>query len=245
VVVILLTAPAGVFVGYRYETGNIGTVEGGRVYRSAQLSPRGLKQVIRKYQIKSVINLRGANPDQPWYQTELQGTLDSSATQVDVPIASDQWLSHEQVGALLHVLDSVEYPVLIHCEWGAERTGLVSAVATLLRPGGTMEDARKQFSAYYLFINMKDGRVMYGHLIQYERWLSALRQAHSPSTFRAWLEQHYRPEGNSRELWSCNPYPLEVVTRRTSDGTVSTRTDWSPNRCPRKVAEQPKTKAAR
>src|SRR6516162_10223858 len=40
------------------------------IYRSGQLSPSSLQQHIERYQIRSVINLRGKNANQPWYQEE-------------------------------------------------------------------------------------------------------------------------------------------------------------------------------
>ena len=63
--------------------------------------------------------------------------------------------------------------MLIHCAWGSERTGLVSAFAELLRPGSTLDDARAQFSLGYLFVRLGDGKVMAEHLDQYESWLLA------------------------------------------------------------------------
>ena len=80
-----------------------------------------------------------------------------------------------QLIALVEVLDTAEYPILIHCAWGSERTGLVSAFAELLRPGGTVADARAQFSLGYLFVRINDGKVMAEHLDQYENWLRGTR----------------------------------------------------------------------
>jgi protein tyrosine phosphatase (PTP) superfamily phosphohydrolase (DUF442 family) len=200
-------------IGWRWVTGNVGTVEPGRIYRSAQLSPGALTRIIRDRRIKTVLNLRGCNPDQTWYRAERAATLAAGAAQVDVPMSSDQWLSRDQARTLVEVLDSGAYPLLIHCEWGAERTGLVAAIATLLRPGSTLANARAQFSPYYLFVRLKDGRVMAGHLDGYEAWLGQRRLTHAPDRFRRWLAEVYRPGSPSREYWPYNPYPLVVVTR--------------------------------
>ena len=233
----LLAASAG-FLLVRWGTGNGGAVEPGRLYRSGQLTPTGLGRTIREKQIRTVINLRGCNPDQPWYRGEVAATLAAGAKQVDVPIASDQWLSREQAREMIRVFDSVEYPALVHCEWGAERTGLASAFATLLRPGSTVEEARRQFSAYYLFLDRKDGRVMYGHLRQYERWLAERGVAHSPETFRGWVDRAYRPEGNSRQLWPCNPISAPGRDDAGEDGRARSVSTWSPARCPEKMAHR-------
>jgi protein tyrosine phosphatase (PTP) superfamily phosphohydrolase (DUF442 family) len=214
---LLLLLPAGGFVGLRWWTGNFGAVSPGRIYRSAQLTPSALAGMIREHRIKTVLNLRGPNPGQAWYRAERAATLASGATQVDVPMSSDQWISRDQARTLVEVLDTSEYPLLVHCEWGAERTGLASAIAELLRPGGSLEDAERQFSAYYLFVNAKDGRVMSGHVRAYRDWLRAAGQEHAPERFRTWLAKVYRPGSPSREYWPYNPYPLVVVTRPPAD----------------------------
>lgn len=219
-------------VAWRRGAGNFGVVESGRVYRSAQLDAHALADLIRERGIKTVLNLRGPNPDRAWYQSEVRATLDSGATQVDVPLASDQWLARDQAKALLDVIDRSEYPILIHCEFGAERTGLVASIMSLLREGSTLADARRQFSLEYLFVAFKEGRVMQGHLDAYENWLRASGKAHSPQVLREWLLADYRPKSPSREFWPCNPYPLWVKQSGHGEPEVA----WSANACAERVA---------
>lgn len=204
---------AGAFVGWRYVTGNQGVVVPGRVYRSGQLSSAGLDRTIRLRGIRTVLNLRGRNPDQPWYRRERATTLARGATQVDVPLASDLWLTRDQARTLVELIDSCEPPLLIHCEWGAERTGLVSAFVELLRPGGSLASARAQFAPWYLFAPMKDGLRMRGHLDPYEGWLAMRNEHHTPRGFRRWIGREYRPGHPCREDWPYDPYPLVVITR--------------------------------
>jgi hypothetical protein len=220
-------------------SGNLGVVEPGRIYRSAQLGPEQLRGLIRERGIRTVLNLRGPNPESAWYRDEVAATLDAGAVQVDVPLASDMWLSKDQARTILEVLDGAPRPILIHCEFGAERTGLVSAIVELLEPGRTLADARGQFSLRYLFLPTRDGRVMLGHLDRYASWLRAARLAHSPSAFRRWLLTAYVPPyPNSREHWSCNPYPRKVVTSREADGRMRSVADLPENACPRTVATE-------
>jgi len=176
-----------------------------------------LARSVRQHQIKTVLNLRGANPDEPWYQAELQATLDAGATQVDLSMASDMWVSRQQARTILQVLDTCEKPVLIHCQWGAERTGLVTAISELTRPDRTLEEARSQFALSYLYVKAGDGAVMEEHLDRYETWLRSKRMEHSPEQFRHWLTQVYQPESPSREQWPYDPYPPIIITRPTLD----------------------------
>ena len=209
VIVLLMTT----FIGLRYATGNFGTVQSGRVYRSAQPSGSSISRTLRDHHIKTVLNLRGENVEQAWYRDERDATLAAGAIQLDFPMASDQWLSCAQLAGLIDILEHADAPMLIHCEWGLERTGLVSALSELLRPNGSLSSAYAQFSLYYLFIYWKDGRVMRGHLDSYAQWLSQTHRDHSPATFRFWAAEIYQPGRPSREYWPMEVYPIKVVTR--------------------------------
>lgn len=211
---------SGLFTGWRYEIGNTGTIIPGRAYRSGQLGPRGITGMIRDHGIQTVINLRGTNPDQRWYQAERAAVLDAGATLVDIPLASDHWLSRGQARTLTEVLDRCARPFLIHCEWGAERTGLVAAWTELLRPGGSLASARDQFSIYYLFLPIKDGPTMRGHLDRYEDWLTDRGATHDPALFRLWATQEYRPGYPSRDDWMYDPYPLVQITEPSREATA-------------------------
>lgn len=200
-------------VGIRLSENNFGTVAPGRIYRSAQMGAGALSRAVRTHRIKTVLNLRGSNPDQPWYRAERAATLAAGATQVDVHMASDLWLSRAQARTLVQVLDTCEYPLLIHCQWGSERTGLVSAITELLRPGGSVADARHQFRLHYLFVPAGDGVVMAAHVERYADWLRGRNLAHSPALFRRWLAEDYRPDSPSREYWPYDPYPPVIVSR--------------------------------
>src|SRR5262249_50195959 len=136
-------AAAG-FLAWNLATGNFATVRTGRVYRSGQLRAVDLARRIRSHAIKTVLNLRGAHPEEAWYRAERSAVLGAGATQVDMAPSSCEWMSRDQARTLVQIFDTCEYPVLIHCWRGSERTGLVSAMSELLRTGGTLGDARAQ-----------------------------------------------------------------------------------------------------
>src|SRR5262249_56732310 len=51
--------------------------------------------------------------------------------------------------ALLDLFSSIEYPVLIHCKSGADRTGFICAVYLMAIEGRGPKEASKQLSWYY------------------------------------------------------------------------------------------------
>jgi protein tyrosine phosphatase (PTP) superfamily phosphohydrolase (DUF442 family) len=208
-----ITSPFLCYLAWDQATHNFGTVQRGQIYRSGQMPAVALAQTLREHRIKSVLNLRGANQGDSWYRDEVTTTNEAQATQYDVAMSSCVWMSRAQLRALVRVLRTAERPLLIHCAWGSERTGLISAFAELLRPGCTLEDAKAQFSIGYLFVRAGDGKVMAEHLEQYENWLNENGLKHEPAIFLRWVEQGFRPGTPSREQWPYDPYPLVVITR--------------------------------
>jgi hypothetical protein len=184
------------------------------------MSANRLTETIEGSRVKTVLNLRGVNENDAWYLAERGATTAAGATQVDFKMASDQWLSRAQLRTLIRIFDSSEYPLLIHCEFGSERTGLASAIAELLRPDGSLEDARAQFSLWYLFLRDCENKVLPEHLDQYEAWLHGRGWNHSPDRFRQWAAEGFVPGQPSREYWPFNPDPLVVITRPDTPAAI-------------------------
>jgi hypothetical protein len=216
------------YVAWDQSTYNFGVVRPDHIYRSGQMPPQALARTIAAHQIKTVLNLRGSNSVDTWYQNEVAATNRANATQIDIAMSSCIWMSRVQLAAVIDTLDTAEYPMLIHCSWGSERTGLVSAFAELLRPVGTIDDARAQFSVAYLFMRFGDGKVMAEHLDQYESWLRANDLAHEPATFRRWVNEGFKPGLPNREQWPYDPYPLVVITRPGAKPEVRTAAGAAP-----------------
>ena len=218
---LIVGAPIGMFVA----SDNFGVIQPGTIYRSAQMSDKALTQVINTYAIKTVLNLRGPNPRQAWYRAERSATLRAGATQLDLSLATDQSLTRNQAQTILEVLETCDKPVLIHCQFGAERTGLVAAFAELAREGSSLADARSQFSLKYKFLPIKDGLVMLRHLDQYENDLKSRHMTHSSRRFHQYIADEYQPAGPSRADWPFDPYPLLVIHRPDSWKTVGQSKD--------------------
>jgi len=218
--VAVLVLPPALWIGWNQAHDNFGVVQPNRVFRSAQMSSARLKKALREHEVRTVLNLRGANPDQRWYRDERDATVAAGATQIDVSLSSCIWMSRVQLRAIVKALDEMRYPVLIHCAWGSERTGLVSAITELLRDGSTLEDARAQVALKHLYVPYGDGRIMSEAIDQYEAWLKAEGIPHRPEAFRRWAESGYRPGDPSREAWPYDPYPLIVITPPDAETTA-------------------------
>ena len=200
------------YIGCNQLTFNFAALQPGRLYRSGQMHPGILARTLRRHRIKTVVNLRGPNHREAWYRDELAATLAAGATQVDIPLSSCVWMSRIQFRTLVRVLETCEYPLLLHCAWGSERTGITAAAAELLTPGSTLVSARQQLALRYLYVRLRGGRIMAELLDQYENWLHAKSLEHRPVVFRQWVAAGYVPGKPSREEWPYDPCPLLVVT---------------------------------
>ncbi len=103
----------------------------GVLYRSATLRPANLEKVITRYGIRTVVNLRPADPQAPpeWYRAEAAVCRKLGVELVTLPLDDYQVPSTELAArwiALLRQKDRL--PVLVHCKYGVVRTGFMVAI---------------------------------------------------------------------------------------------------------------------
>jgi protein tyrosine phosphatase (PTP) superfamily phosphohydrolase (DUF442 family) len=164
----------------------------GRVHRSGQLRPAELEDYVRRHDIKTVINLRG-RPFDDWYPAEAQATQALAVSQEDVTTSANRLPAPGEVRRLIEIFDRSEHPLLIHCQQGADRTGLAAAMYLLLYTDADYATARTQCSPRFGHIPVHTAAAMDEFFDQYEEWLRARGEAHSPAAFRRWATADYCP----------------------------------------------------
>jgi protein tyrosine/serine phosphatase len=125
------------------------TIEPGKAYRTGQLSPEALTWAIDHHGIKTVLNLRGHNPDKPWYKDEVRVCRDRTVTLVDVSMSSRKLPPPDMLKSILNTLRTAAGPILIHCESGSDRTGLVAGLYRLDVLEQNLEAAEGELTADY------------------------------------------------------------------------------------------------
>jgi protein tyrosine/serine phosphatase len=138
----------GVYIGYLHVSGNFHEVIAGELYRSAQPSPGQLSDYISRYDIKTVINLRGPS-NRDWYASEVAVTYKLGVQHRDFPMSAGRQLTAEESQELIALLRSAPKPILIHCLAGADRTGLASVVYLQQIANVDEETAEWQLSPLY------------------------------------------------------------------------------------------------
>lgn len=125
---LIMAMGVGSLTAYSRWTGNFHAVIDGEVYRSAQPSSAQLAAWIDRYGIRTVLNLRGENAGRGWYDGEVAATASHAVEHVDFKLKASQVLSEDQATRLIAIMRDAKKPLLIHCEAGADRSGLAAAL---------------------------------------------------------------------------------------------------------------------
>ena len=169
---------------YIVEQNNFHTVALGQVYRSAQMNREDLARRIQQYDIKSIINLRGENLKTDWHQAEIAASAQANVVHYDWGMSAGDELSVAKMNELIALLLAAPKPVLIHCQSGADRTGLASALYCYAIEKQPPEIADGQLTVWY------------GHLPFF--WLKEQAMDHSfwryVSNHIAHAELNFRPK---------------------------------------------------
>jgi membrane-associated phospholipid phosphatase/protein tyrosine phosphatase (PTP) superfamily phosphohydrolase (DUF442 family) len=143
----LTTALAG-YVSSDFDHDNLRVLVPGQAYRAGKMSPNVLARCIKKNGIKSVLNLRGENSNASWHQAEIALTGKVNVSHYDRSLSAGTELSMEQMDEIVSLLRQAPKPILIHCDGGADRSALVSALYLLTVEGRTSDAANKELSIW-------------------------------------------------------------------------------------------------
>ena len=150
--VLIFGLPASGALGwaaYLRLSGNIHQVGTSNVYRSAQLSISTLESVIKEYGIKSIINLRGSQQNSAWYDAERETSARLEVTYIDLPLSANEEPDEAILDHLIATMRDTPKPLLIHCEGGADRSGLAAALYQHVIVGESYEKAAAELSFRY------------------------------------------------------------------------------------------------
>lgn len=130
---------------HRYSTfrisKNFTEVDPGKFYRSAQLSAEEMQEAIDKYGIKTVISLRGAPEHAFWYQPQVDVLKKNNVAFHALWLTAEHFPPKEELAKYVDLLDQANYPILVHCRVGSDRTGEATAMYAMKSMGQTREQA--------------------------------------------------------------------------------------------------------
>jgi protein tyrosine phosphatase (PTP) superfamily phosphohydrolase (DUF442 family) len=172
---LLVLLPIGAYAAYEHLTYQFETISKGKVYKSGAMPPEVLLKYVKKYGIKTVIDLRHQDLHDklnPGTITEImaeQNALDALEDVEYVHIPSGQTPSKKTLTDFFKVLDRKDaYPVLIHCHHGMGRAHIYSAIYRIEYEAWSPEDAREKTRIVLEGSSFDKGRSKGEFLIHYQ-----------------------------------------------------------------------------
>jgi protein tyrosine/serine phosphatase len=168
------------FVGkYVYDMNinhNFETITEGKVYKSGVIPPDEIESYVKKYNIKSIVDLRFPgtadlvnNPEIPTELTAEKEAIEKIKGVNYFNNGSDQVPTQENVNSFLKIMDNKDnYPVLIHCYHGVGRAEMYSAIYRIEYENFTNEEARKNVRTLIKFSSFDDGKPKGEYLMHYK-----------------------------------------------------------------------------
>ena len=115
------------------------------------MPPDQLEGVVERYGIRTVVNLRSEleNEKGAWHAREAEVVAREGARLLDLPMNTGYPPDPQVLEAWLRLLDDpASRPLLVHCEYGVVRTGMMVAVFEMEYGGQTNQQAWADFESF-------------------------------------------------------------------------------------------------
>ncbi len=177
--------------------GNVHAVIPGKVYRSAQLSGKSIQAlsaqlvgnsqsaVMKNNGIRTVINLRGGSLENEWYRQELNDCAKIGAKHIDISMSARRMPPPDMMLELLKAFDTAQYPLLIHCQGGSDRTGLASTIYLNLYEKIPLDTAEQQQ------LTFRYGHISWGTAHPMDDFFNLYRSTGKVLGLRTWMTDRY------------------------------------------------------
>jgi len=163
----------------------------GGLYRSNQPSPSKLRWYHQKYGIRTVINLRGGDSDNPSWQLEKEMCDQLGVKLVDLKLFSRSYPYPEDIRLVKETVLMIEYPALVHCKSGADRAGLFSVLYRIFRIGEPVEKAVSELGLRYGHLKWARTGTLDQFFIEYQKYREL---NNSCLSLEDWVDNHYDRE---------------------------------------------------
>jgi hypothetical protein len=151
--------------------------------------------------------LRGGTQQDWWYVAEIEACQAGGASFYDLFLSAIRRPTRRELLILIEFLDRCEYPLLVHCKWGSDRTAMAVALYRMLKEGASPEEAEKAFSIEFGHIPFDGPEHLHEPFREYAQWLKSEGHAHTPARFREWVRNDYKSADDAANLPRLLPGP--------------------------------------
>lgn len=150
---------------------NLQTVEPGQFYRSGQMAGFKIDAVANRYDIKTMINLRGEQPDESWYRSEIAACERNDVQHYDLQWSMRKIPPPDSLAQLIAWFETEPRPILVHCQGGVHRAAIASVVYRLLR-GDSVEEAREELGLFFMDAPIGELLDLYDESKPFKQWVN-------------------------------------------------------------------------
>ena len=179
---------------------------GGGMYRENQPSPKRIA-LLAEEGIKTILNLRAESP-KGFYLLEEEACQQHGIKLVNFRVYSRDVHTREKIRAAKALFPTLEYPVMMHCKSGADRTGFMGVLYRHFHMGDSIEQAMEQLSFKYLHIKEGKTGMLDFFFHDYLKYAAQEKENGRDAEFIDWVETVYEPadvKARFMEQWSGNP----------------------------------------
>ncbi|MGB0908027.1 MAG: fused DSP-PTPase phosphatase/NAD kinase-like protein [Maricaulaceae bacterium] len=182
---------------------------GGEMYRENQPSPKRIAK-LAEMGTKTIINLRGESP-KGFYLLEVEACKEHGIELINHRMYSRDVHTVEAIRGARDLFERIEYPAMMHCKSGADRTGIMGVLYRHFKMGDSIEEAVEQLSLKYLHV--RQGKT--GMLDFFFQTYLDYAKDHDIS-FIDWVEGPYNPpevKANFMAGWAGSLLTEKVLKR--------------------------------
>ena len=179
---------------------------GGGMYRENQPSPKRIA-LLAEEGIKTILNLRAESP-KGFYLLEEEACQKHGIKLVNFRVYSRDVHTREKIRAAKALFPTLEYPVMMHCKSGADRTGFMGVLYRHFHMGDSREQAMEQLAFKYLHIKEGKTGMLDFFFHDYLKYAAQEKEAGRDAEFIDWVETVYEPadvKARFMAQWSGNP----------------------------------------
>jgi hypothetical protein len=157
------------------------------------------------------LNLRGGSSKDWWYNDEVRTAQKRNVSFFDLPLSATKRPMRRDLLRLIDTLNRCEYPLLIHCKAGADRTGLATAVYLMMHCTDPPRQALRAFTIYHSHVPLFGTQHLHEPIDEYAMWLDAKSLPHTPERFRAWVKEEYQADDPPIDPPHLKPGPRQPL----------------------------------
>lgn len=171
---------------------NFHAVVPGKVYRCNHPTPARLKWAMRRFNLRTLVNLRG-------HRKCGSDALSRNAAarlglaHVDMAFESRGAPHRDRILRFAGLYQQIAFPMLMHCKSGADRAGLASGLVILFE-GGTAERALKELSWRYGHFRQSRTGILDAFFLRYQA------EAEGRIPFLDWVRDEYDEAALKRDF---------------------------------------------